>query len=361
MKVSSVSRRFWSGKRVFITGHTGFKGAWLSLWLTDMGAHVYGYALPPSTSPSLFDLAGLAEHIAHHQFATTHDPAALADAVKRAKPDVVIHMAAQALVHQGYADPTGTYMTNVMGTVHLLEACRGQDSIAAILVVTSDKCYENCEWHWGYRETDRLGGRDPYSSSKACAELVTDAYRRSFYATDSRPLVASARAGNVIGGGDWAADRLVPDIMRAYMAGRAPLIRSPNATRPWQHVLEPLSGYLLLCEALCAQNGNIAAGWNFGPAPDDAKPVAWIADRLASLWQGNATWTRDGDQYPHEATYLYLDTSKARSELGYRPRWALSTALERIVEWYKGFIAGAELRQLTLEQIRAFERTEPAE
>lgn len=360
MKLSSVSRKFWSGKRVFLTGHTGFKGAWLSLWLSDMGAQVHGYALSPSTSPSLFDVAGVAERIAGHQIATTHDPAALAEAVKRANPDVVIHMAAQAIVRQSYADPVGTYMTNVMGTVHLLDACRRQDSIAAILVVTSDKCYENREWQWGYRETDRLGGRDPYSNSKACAELVTDAYRNSFYATDSGPLVASARAGNVIGGGDWAVDRIVPDIVRAYMAARAPLIRSPNAIRPWQHVLEPLSGYLLLCEALCARKPNIATGWNLGPAADDARPVGWLADQLARLWHGNATWNRDGDQHPHEATYLYLDTAKARNELGYRPRWPLATALERVVEWYKGFAAEADPAQLTLEQICAFEQTEPA-
>ena len=360
-KFSSVSRQFWSRKRVFLTGHTGFKGAWLSLWLSDMGAQVYGYALPPSTSPSLFELAEVGVRIARHQTGSIHDLATLKRAVVHAQPDVVIHMAAQAIVRQGYADPIDTYMTNVMGTVHLLEACRHLDSLAAILVVTTDKCYENREWNWGYREIDRLGGRDPYSNSKACAELVTDAYRKSFYAADSAPLIATARAGNVIGGGDWAVDRLIPDIVRAYMDGRTPLIRSPSATRPWQHVLEPLSGYLLLCEALCGRDANLATGWNFGPAAEDAKPVSWLVDKLADLWHGEATWAHDRDHHPHEAAYLYLDTAKAQTQLGYRPRWTLTTALERVTEWHKRLAAGADPRIITLEQIRAFEMTTAAD
>lgn len=323
-----------------------------------MGAQVFGYALPPPTLPNLFDLAHVAECLSKHQVANIHDAPLLTEAIKSAEPDIVIHMAAQALVRSGYSDPINNYMTNVMGTVHLLEACRHQNSIAAILIVTTDKCYENREWQWGYREIDRLGGRDPYSNSKACAELVTAAYRDSFYTTTSAPLVASARAGNVIGGGDWAADRLVPDMIRAYLADKEPQIRSPNATRPWQHVLEPLHGYLQLCEALFQRDRKTATAWNFGPAPDDARPVAWIADRIAHLWHEGANWAYDETLHPHEANYLYLDTAKARNELGYKPRWALPEALERVVTWYKGVSAGADPKRLTLDQIHSFERTQ---
>lgn len=354
-----VSRKFWNGKRVFITGHTGFKGAWLSLWLADMGAKIYGYSLAPSTNPSLFEIAGVSRHVTNHQLATVHDPVELAAAIKKADPEIVIHMAAQSLVRRSYIDPIETYMTNVMGTVHLLNACRAVTSIAAVLIITTDKCYENREWRWGYREGDSLGGRDPYSNSKACAELITDAYRKSFYAGESDPLVATARAGNVIGGGDWSTDRLVPDLIRAFMEKRVPVIRSPNATRPWQHVLEPLGGYLILCEALFERRAQMAAAWNFGPAPEDARPVSWIANTVADLWRENASWDLDERQHPHEANQLYLDTTKARNELGYRPRWALMDALERIVEWYKEMGAGMDMTEVTLNQIHEFERTSP--
>lgn len=348
---------FWRGKRVFLTGHTGFKGSWLSLWLTRLGAQVHGYALAPPTNPSLFDTAGIAERMAGHTIADVRDLDTLTAAMGAAKPDVAIHMAAQPLVRYSYAAPVETYAVNVMGTVHFLEAARSQKSLRAALCVTTDKCYENVGTTRGYLETDALGGHDPYSSSKAAAELVASAYRRSFFDPGTgRPLVATGRAGNVIGGGDWATDRLIVDLIKAFTKGEKPLIRSPQAVRPWQHVLEPLSGYLTLCEAMWNNASGADSAFNFGPAPQDAKPVSWIADRLSLLWGQGAGWTLDDGSQPHEAHYLYLDTAKAEKELGYRRRWNLDDALNNIVTWYKAFAAGEDAAVLTLRQIQAFEQ-----
>ena len=345
---------FWQGKRVFLTGHTGFKGSWLSLWLAQLGAKVSGYALAPPTQPSLFDLAKLESKLAQHTVSDIRDLAVLQQAMAAARPDIVIHMAAQPLVREGYSDPVGTYAVNVMGTVNLLETVRGTPSVRAALIVTTDKCYENSDAVQSFRESDRLGGRDPYSNSKACAELVAAAYRQSFFAAAGSPRIATARAGNVIGGGDWAKDRLIPDLVQAFMNGNAPLIRSPHAVRPWQHVLEPLAGYLSLCEALWA--GGAGEGWNFGPSQDDAKPVSWIADRLAQLWGGKAHWTLDNNAgHPHEAAYLSLDIGKAGAQLDYAPHWLLDDALASIVAWYKAYAAGEDIGRVTGEQIAAFQ------
>lgn len=347
---------FWSGKRVFVTGHTGFKGAWLSLWLSERGAQVTGYALAPPTTPNLFEAAGVARHVRHLTGDVTDLPA-LTAAVREARPEVVLHLAAQSLVRLSYDEPVSTYATNVMGTVNLLEAVRAAGGVRAVVCVTSDKCYENRETGQAYREEDAMGGYDPYSSSKGCAELVTSAYRRSFFnvarLSEHRVAVASVRAGNVIGGGDWAKDRLVPDLMRGFAAGQAPLIRFPTAVRPWQHVLEPLSGYLQLAERLYAGEASAAEGWNFGPAESDAKPVGWIADRLAALWGEGAAWRETGEPQPHEAHHLSLDCSKARERLGWRPVWDLGEGLSRTVEWYKGLARGGDAAELTLRQIRA--------
>jgi CDP-glucose 4,6-dehydratase len=354
----SLSAAFWHGRRVFLTGHTGFKGSWLSLWLIQLGAEVHGYALSPPTEPSLFELAGVAAGLASHRIADIRDVDSLKSAVAAARPEIVIHMAAQPLVRESYLDPIGTYATNVMGTVNLFEAIRPVDTVRAVLVVTTDKCYENQGWNWGYRETDTLGGYDPYSNSKACSELVVSAFRSSFFnpADHGRHGVAigTGRAGNVIGGGDWAKDRLIPDLVRAFVRNEVPLIRSPHAVRPWQHVLEPLSGYLLLCERLWQDGVAVGEGWNFGPQQEDAKPVSWIADRLVELWGGDAAWQLDAQPSPHEASYLYLDTAKAAARLDYRPRWRLDDALSSIVDWYRAHCDGADLRRVTLDQIAEF-------
>lgn len=346
---------FWGGRRVFLTGHTGFKGSWLALLLADLGADVTGFALAPETSPNLFELAGVAG-VTRHMEGDICDPEALAAAMKDSRPDVVIHMAAQALVRLSYAQPLMTYATNVMGTAHVLEAVRRTDSVRAVVCVTSDKCYENREWAWGYRETDPMGGFDPYSSSKGCSELVAAAYRRSFFGSGgANPVgVATARAGNVIGGGDWAEDRLVPDLMRAFAAGDRPIIRFPGSIRPWQHVLEPLHGYLILAERLYQGEAGVADGWNFGPDDGDARPVQWIADRLAALWGDGAGWDTTGEPQPHEATYLKLDCSRAHALLGWRPVWSLDEATRRIVEWHRAHLTRADMRAFTLDQIRQF-------
>lgn len=352
------SAEFWRGRRVFLTGHTGFKGSWLSLWLARLGAEVHGFALEPPTKPALFELAKVEAGLASHRIADIRDYEAVKAAVAAVRPEIVIHMAAQALVRESYVDPVATYAINVMGTTHLLEAVRQVGSVRATLVVTTDKCYENKGWNWGYREIDGLGGYDPYSNSKACAELVTAAYRSSFFnpADFARHgmALASGRAGNVIGGGDWATDRLIPDLVRAFMGGQVPLIRSPHAVRPWQHVMEPLCGYLLLCENLWHRGVAVAEGWNFGPAQQDARPVSWIADRLAALWGGGAEWQLDSAIVPHEAHYLYLDTTKAGAHLGYRPRWDLDQALSSIVEWFRAFGDGADMSVATRQQIDRF-------
>ena len=352
-------RAFWAGKRVFLTGHTGFKGAWLALWLTDLGAKVTGYSLAPPTEPSLFEAARVRDLIVHLP-GDVRDLPSLSAAVHRAQPEIVIHLAAQSLVRLSYVQPVETYDINVMGTVNLLEAVRRTSGVRAVVCVTSDKCYENHETDTPYVETDAMGGYDPYSSSKGCAELVTSALRRSFFnpatMAEHRVGVASARAGNVIGGGDWARDRLVPDLMRAFSSGARPVIRFPGAIRPWQHVLEPLSGYLLLAERLHAGEARVANGWNFGPAEDDARPVDGIADTVSDLWGDGAGWDVTGEPQPHEAHYLRLDCGKAERELGWRPVWSLAEGLERTVEWYKANAGGRDMREFTRHQIRAYAR-----
>jgi CDP-glucose 4,6-dehydratase len=357
-----VTDSFWRGRRVFLTGHTGFKGAWMSLWLQRLGAEVTGYSLAEApTDPSLFALAEVGRGM-RSLVGDVRDLGGLREALAAADPEVVVHMAAQSLVRQSYHDPVETYATNVMGTVNLLEAVRAAPSVRAVLVVTSDKCYENREWVWGYRENEPMGGHDPYSNSKGCAELVTSAYRRSFFeGADGRPrvLVASARAGNVIGGGDWAADRLIPDAMRAFLRPEPLLVRSPHSIRPWQHVLEPVQGYLLLLQRML-ERGAHAEGWNFGADDAESRPVEWIVDRLAALWGAGAAWALDGQPQPHEARFLKLDCSKARAELGWRPRLPLHEALEWTVEWYQGFRDGRSLRELTESQIDRYqERATP--
>ncbi|MCK9283041.1 MAG: CDP-glucose 4,6-dehydratase [Rhodocyclaceae bacterium] len=353
-----MNPRFWHGKRVFITGHSGFKGGWLSLWLQRLGAAVTGYALAPPTDPSLFVVAGVGKEM-HSIVADVRDAEMLAKAVGEARPDIVIHMAAQPLVRYSYQAPVETYATNVMGAVHLLEAVRHAESVRAVINVTSDKCYENREWPWGYRENEPLGGYDPYSNSKGCAELVTAAYRSSFFNpakySEHGVAIATARAGNVIGGGDWAQDRLIPDILRAIEAGQPVNIRSPQAIRPWQHVLEPLSGYLDLAEKLYGNGAAYAEAWNFGPAEEDAKPVHWIVERLTQSWNDGATWRLDSDPQPHEAHYLKLDCAKARLRLDWRPRWSLTETLESIVAWHKAFLGHADMKAVTLSQIVAYE------
>ena len=349
---------FWRGKRVFMTGHTGFKGGWLSLWLQYLGADLTGYALKPPTTPSLFEEAAVGDRM-HSIIGDIRDPEALARAMNEAQPEIIIHMAAQALVRTSYQAPVETYSTNVMGTVNLLEAVRRTGGVRAVVNVTSDKCYENREWLWGYRENEAMGGYDPYSSSKGCAELVTTAYRNSYFNparhAEHGVAIASARAGNVIGGGDWAADRLIPDILRAIEAGEPVKIRNPHAIRPWQHVLEPLSGYLLLAQRLAEAGPDYAEGWNFGPSDEDAKPVQWIVERLTASWGRGASWQLDLQPQPHEAHYLRLDCTKARSRLGWKPRWGLSETLAYIVDWHKALAAGKDMRAISLGQISHYE------
>jgi CDP-glucose 4,6-dehydratase len=347
-----VDPAFWRGKRVLITGHTGFKGAWLALWLEQLGASVTGLSNGVPTEPSLYALARVQEGLTALDV-DVRDFAGVRDAIASSRPEVVIHMAAQSLVRRSFSDPRETYETNVMGTVNVLEAVRLSDDVRVVVNVTSDKCYENREWDWGYREHEPKGGHDPYSSSKGCAELVTDAYRRSFFTVGGGPRLASARAGNVIGGGDWGQDRLIPDIMRGAIAGEPIPIRNPSAIRPWQHVLNPLSGYLQLAQALW-NSPELADGWNFGPADEDARPVRWITDRLAELWPDRLDWRHDEGPHPHEARYLKLDSSRARMRLGWAPRWGLEEALGAIVEWYLALRDGADMRAATLEQIDAF-------
>jgi CDP-glucose 4,6-dehydratase len=351
--MSRVEPSFWRGKRVLLTGHTGFKGAWLALWLQSLGAQVCGFANGVPTEPSLYKLARVGEDMQSVE-ADIRDPAAIADALAAHTPEIVIHMAAQSLVRRSFSEPRETYETNVMGTVNLLDAVRRQAGVRVVVNVTSDKCYDNQEWEWAYRESEPMGGHDPYSNSKGCAELVTDAYRRSFFADPDGTRVASARAGNVIGGGDWAEDRLVPDLMRAALGGEPLRVRNPEAIRPWQHVLNPLSGYLLLAQSLW-ESPEHASGWNFGPVEQDARPVAWIVARLSELWQGELRVAEDPGPHPHEARYLKLDSSRARTHLSWRPAWDLPQGLEAVVDWYLSLRAGTDMRAVTCEQIRAFQ------
>lgn len=342
-----------SGKRVLVTGHTGFKGGWLSLWLQRCGASVHGFSLEPPTTPSLFVEAKLDRFLDGHHIGDIRDPAALDAAFAAARPDVVMHLAAQPLVRQSYAAPIETFATNVIGTANVLEAARRAGGVGALVSVTTDKCYHNREWHWGYREDEPLGGHDPYSASKACAELVTAAYRTSYHGA-GEPWIATARAGNVIGGGDWAADRLVPDAMRALAAGSEMTIRHPGATRPWQHVLEPLAGYILLAERLLSDGPTAADAWNFGPEDADARPVGWILEQIRLL-RPALTWRRDGSEQLHEASFLKLDSSKAKALLGWRPRWSLREALEKTVVWYSAWQDGVDVADVCRAQIADFE------
>lgn len=347
-----VNPDFWRNKRVFLTGHTGFKGSWLSLWLQSMDTQVVGYALAPPTNPSLFEIAGVGSGMTSI-IGDIRDLTRLREVFAEYRPEIVIHMAAQPLVRYSYAEPVETYSTNVMGTVNLLEAARNTASVRAVVNVTTDKCYENREWLWGCRENEAMGGFDPYSSSKGCAELVTAAYRRSFFEPAGIAL-ASARAGNVIGGGDWAEDRLIPDFLRAIDAGVTLKIRSPQSTRPWQHVLEPLSGYLRLAEYLFIQGETFAEGWNFGPNDEDARPVRWIVERLAQMHPG-VNWECDEAPQPHEAHYLKLDSSKAKSRLGWQARWRLPTALQKTLEWHQAWRNGEDMQAVTLSQIAQYQ------
>ena len=362
--VENVEMRsaFWKGKKVFLTGHTGFKGGWLSLWLHHLGAEVTGFSLAPPSNPNLFEAANVASCLYSMQ-SDIRDLDALRNALLLSEAEVVFHLAAQALVRDSYQDPVGTYMTNVQGTVHLLEALRSSSSVRAAVIVTSDKCYDNKEWPWGYRENDSLGGVDPYSSSKGCAEIVTAAYRHSFFPinkySEHRIAIASARAGNVFGGGDWSKDRLVPDVMRAVLQGVPLRIRNSKSIRPWQHVLEPLSGYLRLAECLTSDGASYSESFNFGPADTEARPVEWLVDALLAAWGSNCAWSCNRGDSPHESSYLKLDCSKSRMRLDWAPRISLEDGLAWTVEWFQGYQQGKDLQQLTLEQIRRYEELDP--
>lgn len=348
---------FWRGKKVFVTGHSGFKGSWLSLWLHEMGAIVKGYSLPAPTTPSLYEEAQIGGCVESEE-GDIRNFEQLRKSISLFQPEIVFHMAAQPLVRLSYDDPIGTYSTNVMGTVHLLEAVKQVGGIKAVVNITSDKCYENREWVWGYREEEAMGGYDPYSNSKGCAELVASSYRQSFFNEDKYEdhgcALASVRAGNVIGGGDWADDRLIPDMLKAFSNGDAVEIRSPHAIRPWQHVLEPLSGYITIAEHLYENGTEYAEGWNFGPREDDAKPVQWIVENLVHQWGKGASWYLSEGEHPHEAHYLKLDCSKARMRLNWQPVWGLEETLNRIVVWQKAWLNGEDIKQHTLNEIKEY-------
>lgn len=348
-RLLEVNSNFWQSKRVLVTGHTGFKGGWISLWLQSMGAEVCGVALEPLSGPSLFEVARVMQGLDHHVI-DVRDYESIRKNVSNFKPEIIIHMAAQPLVRESYQQPIETFSTNVMGTVHLLEAARAVSSIRAIVNVTTDKCYENRNEVWGYRENEQMGGADPYSSSKACAELVSTAYRKSFF-QNTDIAMATARAGNVIGGGDWSKDRLVPDILRALEKNDPIYIRNPSAVRPWQHVLEPLSGYLVLAERLYSGCGLFSEAWNFGPQSSDLKPVSWIVDYLTRAWGRKEPWLMQPGNHPHEANYLSLDISKALHKLSWSPRWELSVALDKTIEWQKAWLDGCDMHNFCLQQI----------
>lgn len=353
MNPQQTDPAFWRGKRVLVTGHTGFKGSWLCLWLQSMGAELRGIALAPPTDPALFEVANVAKGMDHH-IADIRNYSTLESLIPDFKPEILIHMAAQPLVRLSYQQPIATYATNVMGTVHVLEAARNAGTVRVIINVTTDKCYENREWVWGYREDEPMGGHDPYSNSKGCAELVSSAYRRSFLKQEGIAL-ATARAGNVIGGGDWALDRLVPDVLRALEKQEPALIRNPDAIRPWQHVLEPLSGYLLLAERLYEQGQVVAEGWNFGPREEDAIPVQRVVECLCRAWGGGASWCLQPGKHPHEANFLKLDISKARKQLNWAPRWSMEFALSQITDWHKAWLTGQDMRAICLDQISQYQ------
>jgi CDP-glucose 4,6-dehydratase len=353
-----IDERFWHGRRVLLTGHTGFKGGWLALWLQSMGGRVGGLSCGVPTQPSLYELARVGEGMTDEISADVRDFVAVKKALTSVDPEIVIHMAAQPLVRRSFAEPRMTFETNVMGTVNVLEAVRETPGVRVAVIVTSDKCYENRGWEWGYREDEPMGGHDPYSSSKGAAELVTAAYRRSFFAAEEATRLASARAGNVIGGGDWGEDRLVPDLARAVFEGDTLYIRNPDAVRPWQHVINPLSGYLLLAQQLWSSPA-LAGGWNFGPDEDDARRVSWIVEQLGERWSGRPRWERQPGSHLHEAQYLKLDSSRARARLGWRPLVSIDAALDSIVEWYEALSAGADMRAVTLTQIDQLAASSP--
>ncbi len=348
-----VDASFWRGKRVFLTGHTGFKGSWLSLWLNHMGASVKGFSLAPPTSPSLFEVAKLS-NIMDSEFGDIRNLELLTKSMCEFNPNIVIHMAAQSLVRLSYVDPVTTYSTNVMGTLNVLEAARKCATLRAIVNITTDKCYENREWEWGYRENEPMGGHDPYSNSKGCVELMTSAYRNSFFNEAAKPALASARAGNVIGGGDWATDRLIPDILRAFEKSTAVIIRNPQSTRPWQHVLEPLSGYLVLAQSLYQTGHVFAEGWNFGPRDEDVEPVAWILNKMVESWGDGASWQLDSAAHPHEAKYLKLDISKARTHLHWSPTWNLEITLQKIISWHRAWLANENMNAYSIKEIESY-------
>lgn len=349
-----VDPTFWKGKRVFVTGHTGFKGGWLTLWLQEMGAIVKGFALEPNTKPNLFTQAKIEENL-DSEIGDITDLNLIKKSIEVFSPEILIHMAAQPLVRLSYKEPILTYATNVMGTANVLEAARSCVNLKSIVSVTTDKCYENKEWEWGYRENEPMGGNDPYSSSKGCAELVTAAYRKSFFNDLSTPFLASARAGNVIGGGDWSEDRLIPDILRAFENNKPVIVRNPMATRPWQHVLEPLSGYLVLAQHLYQEGEEYAQGWNFGPRDEDCKSVRWILDNMVAKWGNGAFWKLDENNNPHEAGFLKLDCSKAANKLNWNPKWNLENTLENIIEWHQKYLLGEDIREQCLQEIRNYQ------
>ena len=348
---------FYKHKKVLITGHTGFKGSWLCLLLNELGADVYGYALPPKTTPNLFSEAHINKIITSH-IGDIRDFEKLEGVLHQIQPDIIIHMAAQALVIESYKNPRETFEINIMGTVNLLDAARTTKSVKAIINVTTDKCYENKEWYWSYRENEPMGGYDPYSNSKGCSELVTSSYRNSYFNLNKYAnhgvAVASARAGNVIGGGDWSDDRLIPDFIRAITNGQSVKIRSPYATRPWQHVLEPLSGYLTLAQKLFSQGPKYAEAWNFGPTEDDAQNVEWITKTICKLWGDGASYSIDTNPHPHEANYLKLDCSKAKAELGWMPKWNIERALSSIVNWNKAYLDNEDIYDVMAQQIKDY-------
>ena len=350
-----VDGSFWKGKKVYLTGHTGFKGSWLCLWLQNMGALVKGYSLDVNTKPALFTLANVAAKM-ESETGDIRNLEQLTKSMVSFNPDIFIHMAAQPLVRLSYQEPVDTYTTNVIGTVNVLEAARKCSNLKAIVSVTTDKCYENKEWEWGYRENESMGGHDPYSSSKGCAELVTSAYRRSYFSSEDTASLASARAGNVIGGGDWAKDRLIPDILRAFEKFEPVIVRNPLSTRPWQHVLEPLSGYLVLAQELFLNGDNFAEAWNFGPKDEDCKPVSWILDKMVTYWGNNASWNLDKNNNPHEAGFLKLDCSKALNRLKWNPKWNLQLTLKSIVDWHQIYINGGDVKEQCLREIKAYSK-----
>ncbi|ETT07719.1 CDP-glucose 4,6-dehydratase [Providencia alcalifaciens] len=352
-----MNPNFWLNKKVFITGHTGFKGSWLSLWLLEMGAIVKGYSLAPPTTPSLFEEMQLWARMESIE-GDIRDFMHLRQEIHAFKPDIVFHMAAQPLVRLSYDEPIETYSTNVMGTVYLLEAVKQVGGIKAVVNITSDKCYENKEWVWGYRENEPMGGYDPYSNSKGCAELVASSYRQSFFNKNKYHehgcAIASVRAGNVIGGGDWALDRLIPDMLKAFSSNEKVEIRNPHSIRPWQHVLEPLSGYITVAEHLYNDGCEYAEGWNFGPKDEDAKSVEWIANQLSNLWGNNAEWFISAGEHPHEAHYLKLDCSKAKMRLDWQAVWNLQQTLEKIVNWQKAWLNKEDMHQYTINEIKEY-------